>query len=361
MAKISDFKYFVDYEWIKTKQRKEPVNHDLFTVAGRRIYFDEKVGEEIKLLKKYFKDNSFVAYLMAPKMAGKGTYTKMLEEVIGKGYFETVSVGDVVREAEKEYTEQGENSEVYQYVKKHYRGFLSLEEAFESMARRSTATVMPTEFVLTLVKRKIDKSEGKTLFIDGFPRKVDQVSYSLYFRDLINHREDQDIFILINIPIAIIDARIKNRRICPKCQSSRNTTLFPTSDVRVDEKGEIYMMCDNPECEPVRLVAKEGDEQGIGLIEDRIISDLELMELARKMYGIERIELYNALEKEKAFDYVDEYEITKETSYKVVGKELKKEEKLLVVIDDDREYYSLYPAPVVVQLIRQLVKVLGLK
>jgi hypothetical protein len=36
------------------------------------------------------------------------------------------------------------------------------------------------------------------------------------------------------------------------------------------------------------------------------------MEQARKMYGIEKVEMYNSLEKEKALDYVDDYELTKE-------------------------------------------------
>jgi len=358
---LKDFKYFVDYEWVRTKKEGDNGIYDISSVSGRSKYFHSKVGEEIGLLKEYLRQKSFVAYLVAPKMAGKGVYTKMLGEIIGTKYFETISVGDVVRDAEKEYLEGGKNSELYGYVKSNYRGLLNLEEAFESLTNRSTTTLMPTEFILTLVKRRIDESEGKTLFIDGFPRKVDQVSYSLYFRELINHRNDPDLFILINIPLSVIDARIKSRRICPKCQTSRNASLFPTSDVRVDKNREIYLMCDNPECEPTRMVGKEGDEKGIGIIEERIVGDLELMDLARRMYGIERIELFNALEKNKAFEYVDDYEITKETKFEVINGKIEKKESLFTALDDNREYYSLYAAPVVVQLIKQFVKVLGLK
>jgi len=41
-------------------------------------------------------------------------------------------------------------------------------------------TLLPTELILALVKREIAKRPRKTLFIDGFPRDMDQVSYSLF-------------------------------------------------------------------------------------------------------------------------------------------------------------------------------------
>src|SRR3989344_4540913 len=61
-------------------------------------------------------------------------------------------------------------------------------------------TLLPTEFILALVERKIDQIGRKAIFIDGFPRDLDQISYSLYFRSLIGYREDPAFFTFISLP-----------------------------------------------------------------------------------------------------------------------------------------------------------------
>ncbi len=354
--------YKVDYTWVKTKTDDEK-EYDLSDPAMRRLYFNAKAGEEIQKLQTFLQKNSFIAYFLAPKMAGKGTYTAMLMEVLGEDLIEHISVGDIVRKSHLEFEKKGKNSEVYKYMKDNYRGFLDLEKVFEALVCRDTKSVsIPTEFVLSLVKMEIDSLGARTIFLDGFPRKVDQISYSLYFRDLINHREDRDFFLLINLPIEIINQRIKARMICPECQTSRNLTLNPTPKVSCDQKdGCFYLVCDNPSCKEIRMVCKEGDELGIENIKGRIVDDLKLMEQARNMYGIEKIEVYNSLEKEKALDYVDDYELTKEFCFeKKKDGGVKKNTKPFSIEDNGVEYVSLLPAPAVVQLIRQLVEKLGL-
>ena len=353
--------YKVDYTWVKTKN-DDKKEYDLADPAMRRLYFNSKVGDEIQKLQQYLKNNSFIAYFLAPKMAGKGTYTAMLREVLGEDLIEHVSVGDIVRKYHKEFEEKGKDSEVYNYMKENYRGFLDLEKVFEALVCRDTKSVsVPTEFVLSLIKMEIDKLGAKTIFLDGFPRKIDQISYSLYFRDLINHREDTDLFLLINLPMEIINQRIKSRMICPDCQTSRNLNLAPTTKVGCEGEGCFYLICDNPSCKEVRMVCKEGDELGIENIKDRIVDDLKLMEQARNMYGIEKIEMYNSLEKEKALDYVDDYELTKEYVFeKDNDGNVKKIEKPFSIEDNGKEYISLLPAPALIQLIKQLVVKLGL-
>ncbi len=354
--------YKVDYTWIKTKTEDEK-EYDLADPAMRKLYFNAKVGEEIQKLRDFLKNNSFIAYFLAPKMAGKGTYTAMLREILGEDLIEHISVGDIVRKAHLEFEKKGKESDVYTYMKENYRGFLNLDEAFESLVSRDTKSVsVPTEFVLSLVKMEIDNLEARTIFLDGFPRKIDQISYSLYFRDLINHREDTDLFLMINLPIEIINQRIKSRQICPECQTSRNLSLAPTTKIGCDEgDGCFYLICDNPSCKELRMVCKEGDELGIENIRGRIVADLDLMEKARNMYGIEKIEIYNSLEKEKALNYVDDYELTKEYFFeKDEDGNIKKVEKPFSVKDNGKEYISLLPAPALVQLIRQLVVKLGL-
>ncbi len=354
---LNDYRYEVDYTYVKTKVDRYK-EFDLTKPSQRKLYFNQRVGEEIEQLREFLKKNSFIGYFAAPKMAGKGTYTKMLIEVIGEEYFDTVSVGDLVREADKEFNNQGKDSDLYQYMVQNYRGAISLEEIFDSLVNRSVATLLPTELILTLIKRRIDELDKKTIFIDGFPRKVDQVSYSLYFRDLVNYRDDPDLFILINIPVKIIDDRMKTRRICPVCKLSRSLQFNPTSIVE-HENGEVYLFCDNLNCkgDHEKLITKEGDEKGLENIKERVINDLELMKLVRKMYGIPKIEIYNAIEASKVKDLVEDYELTKSYRYEVKDDKVKTIKEPYKVAVQGREYYSLRPEPVVVQLIKQLFEV----
>lgn len=354
--------YKVDYSFVPTKTG-DSKTYDLSSPAERKLYFNSKVGDEIEKLKEFFSRDSFIAYLLAPKMAGKGTYVGMFKEIFGSEDIEHLSVGDLVRRNHTEFQNKGKNSDIYKYAKENYRGFLTLDEVFKALVNRDTKTVsIPTEFVLTMIKKEIDLLKGKTIFLDGFPRKIDQISYALYFKELVDHREDKDFFVFVNLPMEMINQRITDRAICPKCQTSRNLKLSPTSKVCYDEKcSSYYLVCDNESCENLRMVCKEGDELGIENIKERIIEDLKLMEQARKMYGVEKIEIYNSLEKQKASEYVDDYELTKEFCFDVdCKKDVKKTTKQFSIMDGSSEYVSLSPAPAMIQLIRQLVLKLNL-
>ena len=61
----------------KTKVDGLDKKFDLTTPEGRKEYFEAKAPLEIAQIKDYMKSNTFVAYLMAKKSAGKGTYTKI--------------------------------------------------------------------------------------------------------------------------------------------------------------------------------------------------------------------------------------------------------------------------------------------
>lgn len=360
---LSDFKYTLD-ESILDLRSEDDTEYDLYTPQGRRLYFNSRVAEEITFLREYLSQNTFIGYMLGPKMAGKGTYTNQLKEILGEGYFENISVGDLVRDAEKEYLEQGEkNSELYKYTEKNYRGFLSLEEVFQSLTNRSTAKLsLPTEFVLMLVKRQIEKFGKKSIFIDGFPRNIDQVSFSLVMRDLVNFREDPDCFIFINLPIAVINARIKDRRTCPVCRNSRNIELNPTSIVKTDpETGDILLYCDNPGCvkDNIKMERKEGDEKGIDLIKDRVITDLQVMEMARKMYGIYKFELYNAVPFDSADKLTYSFERTYSFKHEIHGSEVISTKTEYIVEDHGKKYYSMLPPYVVVRFIKELAKMFG--
>lgn len=343
---------------------------DLTDVDSRREYFDYKCKKEIKKLREFLKDNTFIAYLLGKKSSGKGTYSKMFAEVVDKERIAHFSIGDMVRSFDDIVKDPEKKKDLISFLEKEYRGYMPLEDIIKSLENRSTKTLLPSELILALAKREIAKLGKKSIFIDGFPRDLDQISYSLFFRDLIGYRDDPDVFVLIDVPTSVIDERVKFRVICPVCQTSRNLKLLATKDVEYDKKtGEFYLLCDNLNCssvkdgKPARMVTKEGDEQGIEPIKARLDKDEVLIKQAFNLQGIPKVLLRNAVPVEKSAEFTDDYEITPEFVYKWNDKKKKVEitEKPWEVKDDEGILSnSLMPPPVVVSLIKQLTKALGL-
>ncbi len=345
----------------KTKIKGANKKFNLTDPKDQREYFQLKAGSEIKKLRQYLKKNTFVAYLLGKKNSGKGTYAKMFAEVVNPERIEHFSIGDMIRNVDAELKDARKKKELISFLEKNYRGWLPLEKVIQSLESRNTKVLLPTELILALAKREIEKREKKTLFIDGFPRDMDQIAFSLFFRDLLGYRDDPDIFVLIDVPKAVIDERIKWRRVCPLCQTSRNLKLLPTSKIRYDEsKKEFYLFCDNPQCRGARMVSKEGDEAGIKPIRERLEKDEKLMEQAVSLFGIPKIFLRNSLPKKFAARFVDDYEITPEYVFKWDNKNKKviMQEKPWIVKDDEGiESVSLLAQPVAVSLIKQMAGV----
>jgi adenylate kinase family enzyme len=354
----------IQFPIFKTKIEGLKRKFDLADVKERERYFEAKAGKEIKKLRNYLKNNTFIVYLMGKKNSGKGTYAKMFKEVVDKDKIEHLSIGDVVRSFDEALKDKKKKKELVSFLEKNYRGYHSMEEIIKALENRSTQTLLPSELILPLVKNEIAKRGKKALFIDGFPRELDQVSYSLFFRDLIDYRQDPDVFALIETPETVIDERIKYRVICPVCQTSRNLKLLPTKEIGYDKKEKkFFLICDNTECKnPQRMVAKEGDEWGVEPIKERLKKDEELMNKAFSLYGIPKILLRNSVPTDEAKEFVDDYEITPEYVYQwdEKNKKVKVIKKPWQVQDKGVPSNSLLPPPVVVALIKQMAEVLGL-
>jgi adenylate kinase family enzyme len=349
----------MNFPIFKTKLEKSQKVFNLTDKNEEKEYFWLKAGREIEKLKKFLEKNTFVAYLLGKKNSGKGTYSKMFAEIVGEEKIEHFSIGDMIRKIDQEMKDKEKREDLISYLEKQYRGRLNLEDAISALENRDIRTLLPTELILALVKREMENKPKKTLFIDGFPRDLDQINFSLFFRDLIGHRDDPDIFVLIDVPESVIDARIKWRRICPKCQLSRNLKLLPTSKVGYDkDKKEFYLICEK--CN-LPMVKKEGDELGIEPLRERLNLDQKLMELADSLYGIPKIYLRNSIPVDLAKEYVDDYEITPEYLFEwKEGKVIKKERPWIILDDQGVKSYSLLPQPVVVSLIKQLVQIFQL-
>jgi len=341
----------------KTKIKGVTKKFDLKDPEQTREYFKLKAGKEIEKLREYLKENTFVAYFLGKKNSGKGTYSKMFAEVVFPEKIDHFSIGDMVRKVDQELIDKEKKKELIFYLEKNYRGPHSLEEIIYALEHRSTKELLPTELILVLVKREMEKREKKTVFVDGFPRELDQVGISLFFRDLIGHREDPDVFVLIDVPEKVIDERIKWRRVCPKCNTPKNLKLLPTKEV-IFENGEFHLICEN--CK-VKMVKKEGDELGIEPIRERLKKEEEIMKSAMALYGIPKIFLRNSIPVSVAKDYVDDYEITPEYYYELKeGRVIVKERPWVFKDDEGIDSFSLLPQPVVVSFIKQLVEVLNL-
>ncbi|MFH0740142.1 MAG: nucleoside monophosphate kinase [bacterium] len=353
----------LNFPLFKTKVDGLDKRFDITSPVGRAEYFQAKAGLEIEKLKSYLHENSFIAYLLGKKNSGKGTYAKMLAEIVGHDKVTHLSVGDMIRDLDAVVADPEQKKELVAFLEKNYRGYLHLDEIMAALEGRSTKKLLPSELILALVKKKIAQISKKAIFIDGFPRSMDQVSYSLFFRDLMGYRDDPDVFVMIDVPEKVIDERIKYRVICPLCQTSRNLKLLATTKPGYDEKADkFYLNCDNPECAGARMGTKEGDELGIEPIKERLKTDEELMKQAMGLYGVPKIFLRNSVPVDKASEFLDGYEITPEYTFQRENGVIKVGEKPWQVKDDDGvDSYSLMPPAVVVSMIKQLVEALGIK
>lgn len=345
-----------EFPFLKTKTNLKR-SFNLLDGKDERAYFKAKCQKQIEKLKDFVREKTFIAYLLGKKNSGKGTYAKMLAKIIDPERIFHFSVGDLIRSIDEEIKDKKKFDELLEYLNKNYRGFIDLKEALNNLKERSTQNLLPTELILALIKREIDKLEKKTLLIDGFPRNLDQVSFTLFFRDLIGFRYDPDVFILIDVPDSVIEERIKWRRVCPKCQTPKNLKLLPTKEIGFDGK-EFFLICDD--CK-VRMVPKEGDELGLEPIKKRLKEEQEMMKLALSLYGIPKIILKNTVPVSLAQDLLADYEITPEYYYELENSKVKIKQRPWKIKDDEgKESYSLLPQSVLVNLICQLVEVLGL-
>lgn len=354
-----------DFEFplTKTKLSDTKQKFNLEDPVERRKYFELKAGPEIERLKDYLRSGTFVGFLLGKKNSGKGTYSKLFMEAVGSEHVTHVSIGDVVRHAEQRLRGD-QRPQFLEQLKRRYRGFLTLDEIVDRILGRSTKTLLPTETILALLEIEIDNLERKALFIDGFPRHLDQVSLSLFFRALMGYRDDPDFFVFIDVPESVIDERMKYRVVCPVCQTPRNTRLLRTKLIGYDqEKNEYYLKCDNASCQHARLVPKEGDHLGIKSIRERLEIDDKIMHTLISLQGVPKIFLRNSVPVDQAAEYVDDYEITPGYQYKYNTKSQSvsvKEEPWIIKDDNGQPSYSLLPAPIGVALIKQAAQVLEL-
>ena len=354
----------MDFPLYKTKTEGQDKVFDLNDPEDRKLYFELKAGPEIRKLKEYLKNNSFIAYLLGKKNSGKGTYSKLFMEAVGFENIGHIAVGDIVRDIHKNLETEDGKKNLLDFLSKNYRGFHNIDETLDLIMGRDQSSLISSELIIALIKYEISKRPKQAIFIDGFPRAHDQINYSLYLKELIGYRDDPDFFVFINVPDSIIDERIKFRVVCPICHTPRNLKLLATKDIGYDTKDKVfYLMCDNPSCSQARMVAKEGDSLGIEPIRSRLEVDNQIFQKLLNLTGVPKIYLRNSIPHKVAKDYVDDYEITPQYNYDIdsATDKIKVSESPWVLKDDQGEdSISLLPPAVVVSFIKQAVEILGL-
>jgi len=353
-----------DFPIFKTKTQGVEEKFLLEDPIERKKYFEAKAGPEAQALKGWLKNNTFLAILLGKKNSGKGTYTKLFMEAVGAEHVAHISVGDIVRSADQLVRDEKSRAEFVDFLKKRYRGFISIDQIVDIIMGRDTKTLLPTEVILSLVEREISKLERKAIFLDGFPRNLDQISYSLFFRALIGYRDDPDFMVFIDLPEAVIDERMKYRVVCPICHTPRNLKLLRTKEIKYNSESKNFsLICDNASCKGVIMIPKEGDELGIEAIRDRIEIDDKVMSTLLGLEGIDKVYLRNSVPVVKAKEHVDDYELTPAYSYEWDEKNHKTkviEDNWTVKDDSGEDVYSLLPAAVALALIKQTAKILNL-
>src|SRR3989344_7413404 len=333
-----------DFPVFKTKIKGLTQTFNLNDPQGRKQYFEAKAGEEIKKLKEFLNRNTFVGFLLGKKNSGKGTYSKLFMEAVSMERVGHVAIGDIVRDVHKGLEDPKSRQDLIEFLEKNYRGFHSLDEIVDLIEGRNQSSLISTELILALIKYEISKRPKQAIFIDGFPRALDQISYSLFLKELLGYRDDPDFMVFIDVPNAVIDERIKYRVVCPVCKTPRNIKLLATKQVGFDEKTkDFYLICDE---HGERMLRKEGDELGIEPIRDRLQVDQQVFDQLLKLTGVPKVYLRNSVPKDMAAEYVDDYELTPEYSYERASDGQVKVIEKPWTIKDDRgvESYSLLPA-----------------
>ncbi len=116
--------------------------------------------------------------------SGKGTQAKLIAE---KYNLTHISMGDLLREAAKEDTEQGRQ----------------MKEILK------TGQLFTKELTLNLIKKKVNNNFENMVF-DGYPRSLEQA-------EALDEVCEPDLVIIIDLPDDVAVERLSNRRQCKAC------------------------------------------------------------------------------------------------------------------------------------------------
>jgi len=163
--------------------------------------------------------------IMGVQGCGKGTQAKLLKEALDIVH---VSVGDIFRWHIQSHTKLG--ARIKRFM--------------------DDGQLVPDDVVEEVVKHRLELHDWNYGFIlDGFPRNAPQAAFFLESYDI-------DAVLLIDVPDAVVQERILNRRLCSKCGLDYNLIFHrPAVPNRCDVCGAelIARADDTPDAVRARL------------------------------------------------------------------------------------------------------------
>lgn len=326
----------------------------------REEFFQKRVGKKLKSLRDYLGKKEFVAFFLAKKQAGKGTYSKILTELMGDRIVH-VAVGDLVRDAEKKVKNKKDRTKFVKNLIKFYKGKETLDKICEEFVNQSKSTkLLPTEMVMALVEQAVSNLKGKAVIIDGFPRSVAQVAMATKMQEDFEVRGLPSLFVEVNCPEEVLQARNVHRRICPICQEPKNIKLLLTDKIEYDEKNnEFHLICNRPECKGAKMASKQWADAGMKKLKHLQLEMDEILKEVREKKPHAHIVIHNSIpvneakESHNMTDFTEEAELSWDPTRKEV---IKKFMPMIIKDDQGRDAYSRWPEPVVVELIDKLTE-----
>ncbi|OGL44128.1 MAG: adenylate kinase [Candidatus Schekmanbacteria bacterium RBG_13_48_7] len=161
--------------------------------------------------------------LLGPPGAGKGTQAKMLQE---KYSIPQISTGDILRQAVKNQTKLGKESESYM----------------------NQGKLVPDSLIMELINERIQKPDcQKGMIMDGFPRTIEQAKE---LDKLLNKKEIKLNHVLeIVLPEDEVVLRLSGRRTCKNCGNMFHIKFKPPKKDGLCDScgGELYQRKDDQE------------------------------------------------------------------------------------------------------------------
>lgn len=330
---------------------------------GTKQFYEERVGEHFAKLQSVLDGHGFVLFFLAKKNAGKGTYSKILQNITD-GKIIHIGVGDLVRAAEKRALDDGERAGLIEDLKKYYKGDGAVEDVVQKIVDEASdlSSLLPTEVVMALIEKAVEDNKGKAVIIDGFPRSLDQVDIALRMQSDFEQQGLPTAFVEIDCPDDVLHQRQLYRVVCPQCQTPRNLKVLVTEDVEYDEEtGDFHLVCDDEKCSKVRMVkkyqVKEGEsEYDIETFKKDQQSTKDILAKVRDVAAHCHLVVNNHIPVSEAESHdPEDFTLEAEFDWDPEAKKVVKNFKPWVVNDDTGEkVYSRYPDPVVADLVKEL-------
>lgn len=140
--------------------------------------------------------------LFGPPGAGKGTQSALLVERLGMKH---ISTGDLFREAMKNQTPLGVKAKEYVDAGK----------------------LVPDEIVIGMVEEVLNKLDGQSFILDGFPRTVPQAEALESLMSKVGMKIGRAVF--LEVPRESLMRRLTGRRVCGSCGAVYHVDSKPTA------------------------------------------------------------------------------------------------------------------------------------